>query len=300
MKTKIKSNSNIKSALAAILGSLFLSVSLALRKELSPDIPEVLIAFFRSLFGLLLILPIFLIRKKVVLKTTKSLWYVLRVILMAFALLLTYYAYGKLPLNFATTIGMSGPLFTIVLSLIFFKKKLGVKQWLLVILGYVGVFIVIRPTSFSLNLAVLSSLLANILIGGSLIVSKILSKHDSTATIILYTNIGITLILFALSFNSWIPISSRDWIILLIMGILGTMVQIFTITALKYSTPLFVAPFEYTRLIFATGIGFVIFLEIPDTYTVVGSVVILFSAYMLARLSDNKLDCKDCKCKMEC
>jgi drug/metabolite transporter (DMT)-like permease len=80
------------------------------------------------------------------------------------------------------------------------------------------------------------------------------------------------------------------------MGALGTIVQVCTITALKYSTPLFVAPFEYTRLIFATVIGFVVFREIPDIYTVVGSIVILFSAYMLTRLG-YKLDCK---CKMEC
>ena len=287
---------NLKSALAAVLGSLFLSVSLALRKELSQDIPEVLIAFYRSLFGLILIFPLFLIRKNVVLRTSKLRWYFLRVILMAFALLLTYYAYGKLPLGFATTIGMSGPLFTIILSLLFFKKKLHFKQWLFIILGYVGVFIVIRPTSFSLSLGVLSSLVANILIGGALIVSAILSRHDSTTTIILYTNIGITLLLFLLCLNSWISLSSFDWIILIIMGALGTIVQVCTITALKYSTPLFVAPFEYTRLIFATVIGFVVFREIPDIYTVVGSIVILFSAYMLTRLG-YKLDCK---CKMEC
>lgn len=293
---KILANPNVKSATAAVLGSFFLSASLALRKEISPDIPEVIIAFFRSLFGLILILPIFFIRKEVVFKTTKSLWYILRVILMAFALLLTYYAYGKLPLGFATTIGMSGPLFTIILTIIFFKKKLCFKQWLFVMFGYVGVFIVIRPDSFSLNIAVLSSLVANILAGGSLIISKILSKYDSIATIILYTNSGITFLLFLLCFNYWTPLSNRDWIILFGMGILGTLVQFCMITALKHSSPLFVAPFEYTRLIFATAIGFVVFREIPDTYTVVGSAVILFSAYMLTRLG-NKVECK---CKMDC
>ena len=68
------------------------------------------------------------------------------------------------------------------------------------------------------------------------------------------------------------------------MGILGITTQFCSITALKYSSPSFVAPFEYTRIFFAILIGLTVFDEIPDIYTVFGSAAILSSAYMITYL----------------
>ena len=135
-----------------------------------------------------------------------------------------------------------------------------------------------------LDLGTASALLANLLAASAIIIVKILSRYDSTITIMLYTNIGITIVSFLFNIHGWQLLDLKDFIPISFMGILGITTQFCSITALKYSSPSFVAPFEYTRIFFVILIGFTVFDEIPDIYTVFGSAAILSSAYMITYL----------------
>jgi len=107
----------------------------------------------------------------------------------------------------------------------------------------------------------------------------------------LYSNIGITVVSFLFNVQGWQVVSVNDLILLSCMGILSLITQFCSITALKYSSPSFVAPFEYMRIPFAILIGLIIFHEIPDMYTILGSIIIVSSAYMLTCLN-NKIPSK--------
>ena len=71
--------------------------------------------------------------------------------LAVLAMLCTYYTYRNLPIAFATSIGMTSAIFTTALSGLILKEVIGYKKWGLVILGYIGALIVIKPTSFILG-----------------------------------------------------------------------------------------------------------------------------------------------------
>ena len=196
---------------------------------------------------------------------------------------------ANLPLAFATSIGMTKPIFVAVLSAIVLKESHGYKKWLFIHLGYIGVLIVINPTNFILDKATISSLLANLLAATCMIIIKVLSKKDSTFTIIFYSNIGITLVSFIPSVALWQTFDPYNFGILALTGILGLINQFCSINAIKYCSPSFVAPFEYTRIVFAAIIGIIIFNEVINTHLILGAIIIIISTYMITSLKSGNL-----------
>ena len=250
---KTRLSVNINGAILATLAALSFSVSMSLIKYLNADISTLFIVFIRSCCGFLFFILFFIKNKTLNIKTKKFSLHALRVILTVAGMISTYYAYRSLPIAFATSIGMTGPLFTTVLSVLVLKDSIGFWKWILVVFGYLGILIVIRPTDVSVNIGILSALIANVLAACSTIIVKILSKSDSTTTIMLYSNTGITIILFLLNIQEIqqiMVISMLDITILCFMGLLSIFTQFCLFTALKYSNPSFLAPFEYIRIFF--------------------------------------------------
>jgi len=283
-KSNSKFSLKIISAMLAILGALSLTVSMSLAKQLDSNIPTTLVVFVRSCFGLLFFIPVLINKRQSIARTQNLSLQILRIILVVGAMLCTYYAYRNLPIAFATSIGMTSPIFITMLSAIFLKEKISYTKWALIVLGYAGVLLVIRPTSFILDTGTISALCANLLASFCIIIIKILSRYDSTVTIMLYSNIGISVMACLFNIYGWQALDLSDIKLLLLTGLLGIITQFCSITALKYSTPSFVAPFEYTRIFFALLIGMLIFKEIPDIYMIIGTVTIIFSAYMIVYL----------------
>ena len=202
-------------------------------------------------------------------------------------MLCTYYAYRTLPVAFATAIGMTAPLFVAILSFVFLKEKISFLKWGLISLGYIGVLLVMKPSSFIIDTGTASALAANILAACCIILIKVLSRYDSTVTIMLHTNIGMTFGSFLLNIQGWPAIHTRDIILMSLTGLLGTITQFCSIKALKHASPTAVAPFEYTRIIFALLIGIIVFNERPDIYMIIGTIVIIISAYLITCLQFN-------------
>ncbi len=279
--------SNILGAGLAVIAALSLSVSMAITKHLDPAIPTSLVVFIRSCFGFLFFLPILFTSCESVAKSKKLHLHILRIILGVASMLCTYYAYRTLPVAFATAIGMTAPLFVAILSFVFLKEKISFLKWGLIFLGYIGVLLVMKPCSFIIDTGTASALAANILAACCIILIKVLSRYDSTVTIMLHTNIGMTFGAFLLNIQGWPAIHTCDIILMSLTGLLGTITQFCSISALKHASPTAVAPFEYTRIIFALLIGIIIFNEKPDIYMIIGTIVIIISAYLITCLQFN-------------
>ena len=286
-------NHNINGAILAILAALSFSISMSLAKHLNTDIPTTLVIFIKSCFGLFFF-SVLLIKNKILdVKTKKLPLHILRIILNVGGMFCTYYAYRNLPISFATSIGMTGPLFTTILSIIILKERIKFWKWILIIWGYIGIILVIRPTTMVLDIGMLSALLANILAACCIIIVKTLSRYDSTITIMLYSNVGITITLFLLNTHGWSKsldiLDITDVVILSLTGLLGVFTQFCSFSALKHSKPSFLAPFEYTRIFFAIIIGVLVFQESPDLYIIAGSIIIVSSTYLITHLENNNL-----------
>ena len=272
------------SALLATIGALSLSVSMTIAKQLDPNIPTTMIVFVRSSFGLLFFIPVLLKEKQSLSKTTNLPFHVLRIVIGICAMLCTYYAYRNLPIALATSIGMTSPIFITALSALLLQEVIGYKKWGLIILGYIGVLIIIKPTDFILNVAIISALLANLLAAMCTIIIKKLSKQDSVITIMLYGNIGIFVASFIASLTQWYSLTLSELGSLSLMGAFGLLTQVCSINALKLTTPSFIAPFEYSRLLFAILIGFFIFHEMLERSTLLGASIVITSTDIMILL----------------
>jgi drug/metabolite transporter (DMT)-like permease len=114
-------------------------------------------------------------------------------------------------------------------------------------------------------------------------------RTDDTKTIMLYSGMGIVILsgIFH-DYTAWHMLTFYNFLALFGTGVFGVTAQYCLITALKISQPSFLAPFEYTRLIFGSLIGFFIFYEIPDLYVIVGSLIIIFSTYLITIMETHR------------
>lgn len=290
MKTSKQQNYSLLAAVLATFSALLLSTSMLLARTLSPAIPTPLVVFIKSCCGLGVLIPLLVQSKLQMLSTNKIHLHLLRVILSASSMLCTYYAYRNLPTVVATAIGMTGALFVTILARIILAEKIRPLKWLLISIGYLGVILVIaKPTSISYTLsisyfAVCSAILANIFAASCVIVTKLLSHHDTPTTIVTYSNLGVTLIYLMLSYNNLsiiTTISTKDIITLFSIGILVVIAHICSVSAVKHTSPAFTAPFEYTRIVFAAIVGVTLFNEPLTLLVIIGSSMIILSAYLL-------------------
>ena len=286
--SKIKTTDSVFSVFWMLTWAACFSTAVSLTKMISDDISIFTLVFVRLCFGLILILPAVL-NKNYKFQISKRLpLHALRVILTSTAIVCTYYAYKHLPLAFVTSIGFTGPLVTVLLAILLLGDKVSLYQWFLVVLGYSGVLIIMHPGEIEFDIAVVAALMANLLASTGNILLKKLSATDSTVQILSHTNIGMLFLVGTMSIFFWTTPTQSDLFYMCLLGCSGTLSQFCYIQALKIADPSTVAPFEYSRLIFAVPIGYLFFAEIPTLWTFVGSLVIILSNTLLTLYEANK------------
>lgn len=267
-----------------LLWALSFSTAMAFAKTLSPEVDSVTVLFMRYFFGLVFFSPFILQSGFKGFGTSRPILHIIRVTALGAAVACTYFAYRNLPLALATSIGMTGPLFTTVLAMFILRDKVPLSKWALILLGYVGVMIAVRPHEMDIGVGMWVALLANLFASFSIICVKLLSRTESTFTIMLYANTATTLIAGLVVFSFWKTPPFNDFLVLMAIGGFGVFSQYCSVTALRYANPSFLAPFEYTRLCFAIPVGFIFFEEIPTIWVILGSLIIVGATYGLTRV----------------
>lgn len=195
-------------------------------------------------------------------------------------------------MSLAAAIGFAGPLITTLFAVGFLNEHMTFHRWSALLTGYLGVLIVVDPTGV-VHHAVWIDLIGNCFLAGHILIARHLSDTESRSTMLAYTNVGlfvigsisITLYLYIFQnitvvASSGIPWSPewKDIILMSIMGGFGTFTQFCYISALKNAEASFLAPFEYSRLVFAIPIGILFFGEKwPSIVELVGTFVIIAS-----------------------
>ncbi|WP_010301626.1 DMT family transporter [Candidatus Odyssella thessalonicensis] len=265
------------------LWSALFSVAMATAKTLDSSINQISLIFVRSLVAMIAALPLFMRSGfKVHFATSRLGLHLIRIILVFCSMGCTYYAYRHLPIAYAASIGQTGPLFTTILAILLLKEQVSTAKWLALILGYGGVIVMVRPNEGGMiDLATWVALAANLLAGLTIIVAKKLTKTDSSETILFYATFGVLAVSALMSIWFWQTPSVEDLGRLSILGIAGVLSQYCYLRALKCAPASFITPFEYTRLCMSIPIGYFMFSEIPDRWTIAGSLIIIVAIVML-------------------
>ena len=165
-----------------------------------------------------------------------------------------------------------------------FKEKVGRHRWLAVILGFIGVVVVLRPSAGLFEPVAILALLAGVAFATVNLTARWLRDTETTICITFYTMVGMAILAsLALPFV-WQPIPLNDLVIFIIMAVF-TLIGYLGMTGAFVMAPVgVVAPFEYTVLIFAVILGFVIWGDVPDGFVWTGAAIIIASGvYLIQR-----------------
>lgn len=198
---------------------------------------------------------------------------------------LAFTALFYLPLAEATTIGFVAPLFAVLLSALLLREQVGVHRWSAVAIGFVGVLIVMQPESRHLPpLGLGIALLAAFGVGCVTVTIRQIGKTEGTQTTVLWFT-GLSLIVV----GAFMPFYGqahdlRAWAILLALGIFGGIAQLLLTASLRFASVSVIAPFDYTQLLWAVLLGWLIWDTQPPATTWAGAAVIVVSGlYTLYR-----------------
>ena len=189
-----------------------------------------------------------------------------------------------LPLAEATAINFTGPLFIVALSGPLLGERIGPGRWLAVAAGMAGALIVVRPGAAVFHWASVLPLVGAFFFALFNIVTRLLRSADSTLTTLLHTfGIGSALISLALPVV-WVAPTAAECLIFAASGVLGFAAHFSIVRSLELADASRVAPLNYVRLVWAIGIGFVVFGNVPGAATLAGGAIIVASGlYVVLR-----------------
>ncbi|GIS65872.1 MAG: hypothetical protein CM1200mP4_2200 [Rhodospirillaceae bacterium] len=146
-----------------------------------------------------------------------------------------------------TALSFVAPIFATVLAVIFLGEVGGGRRWLAILLGIVGVFVLLRPGFETVSLGEISVLIYSLLTAIAIIVSKSLSRTDSSVTIIAYVILLMIPISAIPAISVWQTPTFNQLILMVLMGILGTSGQLLLTEALRRSATYIVMPFGFLK-----------------------------------------------------
>ena len=189
-------------------------------------------------------------------------------------------------LQFATamTLTFSSPFFIVILSIIMLNERIGIYRWSAVIIGFVGVLMIMRPTSEIFSFYSIFPILTAIAWAFTVIILKFIQGNHSTAKIQLYTlifNVSGGIILFLVTTGHLEIKSLKDFILMTTTGILGGTAAILFIYSYRLISASKIASFEYLGIPSSFILGWIFFAEAPWGQLFPGVLVIIFAGMII-------------------
>jgi len=242
------------------------------------------ILFFRSLFGLI---PIFFLipkdRLKNFYKTQKIKLHFYRSFFGAIAMASIFIALRNLELAETVAMTFAGPIFVTLFSIFFLSEKVRLTRWSAVVIGFVGVIFISRPGFETANVFYIFPIIFCLGFAAVCILIRKLTLYGESVWLIAFY---FTLVsglggLATLPFGGWLMPTKIDFILLVLIGIFGSVANLLLTQSYKLAEVSLTTPLKYLALVYAIAFGFFIFQEIPSSYTILGAGLIVVSSLII-------------------
>lgn len=265
-----------------LASGLVFAIADALSKELARTLPIVEIAWMRWCGILLAVGPVLIASRGGVLRSGATRLQMLRAICLLGSSLLFVAGLSRLPLASATTINFVSPMIVTALSIPLLGERVGARRWAAVAVGLLGVVIVVRPGSGTFGWAALFPILSAACWAAGVIATRRLGGIDGPWTAMSYTAlVGSAALSLAVPFDFVLPTAS-ELALAAAMAALATAGQFLTILAYMRAPASVVVPFVYVMLLWSSGLGYLVFGNLPDAWTWIGAAIIVASGVYTA------------------
>ena len=288
-------NNNPKGIVLILLGMAFFSIQDSLIKFISEDTSLYELYFGRTLIAFILLLIYLKVTSQtLVLKTYFPVLTIFRVLCFFFGFSFFYISLTFMTLAMANALFFSSPFFVSILAVIFLKEKVGIRRWLGITVGFLGVYIVLDPNFEDFNYMKLAPVACSLCYAISMTITKYTSSKDNVYTQMTHLYIGaliISVLFFIFAgkgqfntfsdptyqfiFREWFSNPTFAWPFIIGMGFVGAISFYCVFSAYSVASPSVVSLFEYSLIIWAIIIGYLLFDNIPSLRTFVGVALII-------------------------
>jgi len=258
----------------------------ALAKWLGTHMDPMQVVWARYTAALCMILIIFNpIRNPGVFVTRRPWIQAIRSALLFGSTAVNFIALQYLQLDQTVAIMFATPFIVAILSGPFLGEWIGLRRWIAVVVGFLGVLVVTQPWSGSLHWAMLLTFAGTCVYALYNILTRMLAGHDSAATTSIYSvAFGAAVATVIVPFIWTAPTSLSVVLAMIAIGAFGAFGHWLLIVAHGYAPPGILAPFIYTQIVWMTALGWLIFAQVPAANTLAGAAIVIASGlYLLYR-----------------
>ncbi len=262
------------------LGMFLFAAVDAQAKFLTDSLHAVQIVWFRQLGLLLGVLPLLVWHGPSVLRTSRPGLQIARGACAAGSSVLFIIAITHVPLADAVAITFVAPFIVTLMAALLLGEPVGLRRWSAVVIGFLATLIVIRPGMGVVHPAAALLIVAAALFAVRQIIGRTVSGGDRTVTTVAYTALVSTfLATLPLPFIWKWPSLGPELIILCTLALMAAAAEFCVIKSLELAQAVAVAPVHYTLLIWSTFWGYLVFAELPDAWTISGSLIIIGTGF---------------------
>lgn len=268
-------------SLFVILGEVFFTTMGMIIKTLGENMPSYQLVFYRNVFAVIMLAP-FLFRQRLThVKTKRIGMHLIRSVSGLLAMYCFFYALANIELANAMLLKLTGPIFIPIIAILWIHEKVTFKTYFGIALGFLGVIVFLNPSA-EIQFASIIGLIGGALAAGAKVAIRRMSDTEPTARIVFY------FALFGALFSG-VPMLTGDiytpnayeWMLLISLGLVGTIGQFFLTKAYHMAPASQVGPFTYSSLIWASLAGWLFWNEWPETNTFIGAALIITAGLVI-------------------
>jgi drug/metabolite transporter (DMT)-like permease len=266
---------NLPFGIVLITLAFFCAAVMSTLSKLAAGVPPLLILFLQYAISFLVFVPSAASLGREHLKTGHFPLHVFRSVAGSICQLLFFVAVRSISLLASVLLSNAAPLFIPLVVYVWFHKTVQPVVWISLLIGLAGIVMIIKPGPQLLeNPAGLIALASGVCSAFALVATNKLAQTEPPVRILFY-NFGIsTLLLIPVAIGAWKPLTGRQWLLLLGVGVFYALTQYLIILAYRYASATELSPFNYTVVIFSGLLGWLVFGTVPDVLAVLGTVLI--------------------------
>ena len=273
----------IRGALWITLANMFFTAMAGIIRHVSADIHPFEIAFFRALFGLILMAPWFLRLGVASVRSRRVGMHVCRALFMLGAAMAWFTAISLMPIAEVTALTFTTPLFASLGAALFLAEKVGLRRAVAIGVGFAGAMIILRPGVEALTMPAMAALASAVFGAVGMLIVKSLSRTESPATIVIYVGLLLTPLSLVPALFVWTTPSLEALAWLAALGLVANLGHMPFARAMASADATAILPFDFLKLFFSATMGYLLFAEVPDVWTWIGATVIFGAVLYTAR-----------------
>ena len=187
----------------------------------------------------------------------------LRCLFTVGGLLCAFYAFSNLPMAEVYSLLFSAPLLITLLAIPILGERVKLVRWFAIGLGFLGILVVLRPGSAPMTGGHIAALCAAFFTACTSVVTRKIGSREHSVTLILYpmlTNIAVSGVLCSFVY---VPMAGETFVKLFAIGLLSVAGQMLMVTAYRTAEAQFIAPMQYSQMLWAILYGLMLFDEHP-------------------------------------